>query len=305
MASLRDVGQSLKEAREAQNLSLDEIAQRTRITVRHLIALEEGNESDLPEVFYIRGFLKKYAEAVGLSPKDVADAYRAAPIPTTTAPSVAASAGPIVYYLLIVGLVVGILVLAWHFQPKQVVVTELSPAPKASPQPTPKPSVEAAATAAAGASGAAKPEHPASGAAKPGASAKPSPGASGKPSPKPSARPSASPSARPSGSPKPSASPAGSAAPSARPSGSPSPTSYPSGTVTLDLTTEQKSWLEIRVDGKGAFEGLLGPKNHKTFKGHAIDVSAGNAGGVRVKINGQDKGLLGPHGEVVNKTYKP
>ena len=75
--------------------------------------------------------------------------------------------------------------------------------------------------------------------------------------------------------------------------------------VTLDLITEQKSWLEIHVDGKGVFEGLLAAKNHKTFKGRSIEVSAGNAGGVRIKLNGQDKGLLGPHGEVVNKTYKP
>jgi len=59
------------------------------------------------------------------------------------------------------------------------------------------------------------------------------------------------------------------------------------------------------VDGHSVFEGLLGPKNHKSFKGHQIMVSAGNAGGVRIKINGQDKGLLGPHGEVVAKTYKP
>ena len=105
MASLRDIGQSLKEAREAQNVALEDIAARTRITVRHLLALEEGNEADLPEVFYVRGFLKKYAEAVGLSPKDVADAYRAAPVPTTSQPSVSSSAGPIIYYVLIAALI--------------------------------------------------------------------------------------------------------------------------------------------------------------------------------------------------------
>ncbi|MDB5097275.1 MAG: hypothetical protein JWM80_1696 [Cyanobacteria bacterium RYN_339] len=308
MASLRDVGQSLKEAREAQGQTLDEISVRTRITVRHLIALEEGNESDLPEVFYVRGFLKKYAESVGLSPKEVADAYRAAPIPTTTPPSIGASAGPIVYYVLVAGLVGGILALAWHFQPKQVVVSEPSPSPKVHrATPTPKPAVDAGATAAAGASGAAIAEHAGTNAAKPSAkpsgSTKPSANPSGKPSAGPSAKPSASPSAKPSGSPSPGAS----ASPSAKPSASPSakPTAYPSGTVTLDLTTDQKSWLEIRVDGKAVFEGLLPPNSHKSFKGHQIMVSAGNAGGVRIKINGQDKGHLGPHGEVVAKTFKP
>ena len=57
MASLREVGQRLKQAREAQGLSLDEVAARTRVTVRHLLAIEEGNETDLPEVFSHRGRL--------------------------------------------------------------------------------------------------------------------------------------------------------------------------------------------------------------------------------------------------------
>lgn len=336
MASLRDIGQGLKEAREAQGLTLDEIAARTRITVRHLIALEEGNESDLPEVFYVRGFLKKYAEAVGLSPREVADAYRAAPIPTPTQPTIGSTAGPIVRGVLILGMLGGIFYLAWYFQPKLSVVAELSPSPAASVAPRAPhgqgagaasgaaiasgaavPAASAASSAEGAASGAKKPSPAAKGSAKPstkpGASAKPAATPSAKGSTKPTAKPSAKPSTRPSSkpvtSPKPSApastTPAPAASGSTAPRSSAKPSATPSGTITVELTIEQRSWVEVRVDGHGAYEGLLSPKTHKSFKGHTVMVSAGNAGGVRVTVNGHSQGHLGEHGVVVAKTYKP
>jgi len=141
MASLREVGQRLKLAREAQGLTLDDVAARTRITIRHLLALEEGNETDLPETFYIRGFLKKYAEAVGLAPNDVADAYKAAPVPASPQAEFRPSFfGPAVYYLAIIGLLGGAAALAWHFQPRVSVVDgSPSPSPTVAPSPTPSP----------------------------------------------------------------------------------------------------------------------------------------------------------------------
>ena len=39
--------------------------------------------------------------------------------------------------------------------------------------------------------------------------------------------------------------------------------------------------------------------------GHAVEVSAGNAGGVNITVDGHDRGRLGAHGVVVTKTYKP
>ncbi|MFN3430359.1 MAG: helix-turn-helix domain-containing protein, partial [Candidatus Sericytochromatia bacterium] len=143
MASLHEVGQALKEAREAQGRTQEEIAETTRIATRHIRAIEEGNEKELPEVFYIRSFLKKYADAVGLSASEVADAYSKAPVPTTTTPSLGMTLGPIVYYIAVIGLIGGVLALAWHFQPKVSVVSEPSPTPtpttKPSPTPTPTP----------------------------------------------------------------------------------------------------------------------------------------------------------------------
>src|SRR3954471_20337091 len=61
----KTVGERLKEAREAQGLSLAEIGARTRIPVRQLEAIEASNFAALPSITYSVGFAKAYARAVG------------------------------------------------------------------------------------------------------------------------------------------------------------------------------------------------------------------------------------------------
>lgn len=58
-------GEKLRAAREAQGLDLAEVANRTRIPLRHLEAIERGNYTGLPSVTYAMGFAKAYARAVG------------------------------------------------------------------------------------------------------------------------------------------------------------------------------------------------------------------------------------------------
>lgn len=73
----RTAGMMLREAREAQNLTLSDIAQRTRIPLRHLEAVEDGNFSALPSVTYAMGFGRAYARSVGVDETEVARALRA------------------------------------------------------------------------------------------------------------------------------------------------------------------------------------------------------------------------------------
>lgn len=61
----KTAGERLKEAREAQGLSLAEIAARTRIPVRQLEAIEVSNFAAIPSITYSVGFAKAYARAVG------------------------------------------------------------------------------------------------------------------------------------------------------------------------------------------------------------------------------------------------
>lgn len=59
------VGDRLHAAREAAGLSLADIAQRTRIPLRHLEAIEGSNYSALPSITYAMGFSRAYARAIG------------------------------------------------------------------------------------------------------------------------------------------------------------------------------------------------------------------------------------------------
>ena len=61
----KTAGEKLREAREAQGLSLGEIAARTRIPLRQLEAIENSDYASLPSITYAVGFAKAYARAVG------------------------------------------------------------------------------------------------------------------------------------------------------------------------------------------------------------------------------------------------
>jgi cytoskeletal protein RodZ len=74
--SLANIGQKLKSAREAQGLSLIQVYERTKIPINHLQSVEQGDTDDLPEPVFIFGFIKRYAECVGLDGQVLADEYR-------------------------------------------------------------------------------------------------------------------------------------------------------------------------------------------------------------------------------------
>jgi cytoskeleton protein RodZ len=65
----------LRQAREALGLSLDELTRTTKIRKATLIALEATDLEKLPARIYTRGFIKAYAQEVGLDPAATADAY--------------------------------------------------------------------------------------------------------------------------------------------------------------------------------------------------------------------------------------
>ncbi|ASK63462.1 helix-turn-helix domain-containing protein [Virgibacillus phasianinus] len=71
-----EIGTKLKEARVAQDLSLESVQETTKIQKRYLVAIEEGNFQILPGKFYARAFIKEYATAVGLDPGELLDEYQ-------------------------------------------------------------------------------------------------------------------------------------------------------------------------------------------------------------------------------------
>jgi cytoskeleton protein RodZ len=70
-------GERLRVAREEKGLSLEDLASQTRIPLRHLQSLEQGDWSRLPAPTYTIGFAKSYASAVGLDRNEIAEDLRA------------------------------------------------------------------------------------------------------------------------------------------------------------------------------------------------------------------------------------
>jgi cytoskeletal protein RodZ len=71
------VGIALRQRRIEQGRELADIARQTRIPLRHLVAIEEGNHDALPALPYTIGFVKAYARAVSLDAGAVAERFRA------------------------------------------------------------------------------------------------------------------------------------------------------------------------------------------------------------------------------------
>jgi cytoskeletal protein RodZ len=61
-----EIGNSLREARVRQQLELTEVELATKIRARYLRALEEETFEALPAQTYVKGFLRTYAEYLGL-----------------------------------------------------------------------------------------------------------------------------------------------------------------------------------------------------------------------------------------------
>lgn len=72
----KSAGAILKAEREKQSMTLNDVADKTRITLRHLEAIENSHYSKLPGKTYIVGFAKAYARAVGLNDADIAAQLR-------------------------------------------------------------------------------------------------------------------------------------------------------------------------------------------------------------------------------------
>jgi cytoskeleton protein RodZ len=77
-------GTWLRRQREAREISLREVAERTKISLRYLEAMENDRFEALPAPVFAKGFLREYARYVGLSPDDVVNHYLSVQQPQST-----------------------------------------------------------------------------------------------------------------------------------------------------------------------------------------------------------------------------
>jgi cytoskeletal protein RodZ len=71
MAAVSTVGEQLLQARESRHLTIEQVAEITKIRSDHLRALEEGNYAPFAAPVYIRGFVRTYSTLLKLDVPDI------------------------------------------------------------------------------------------------------------------------------------------------------------------------------------------------------------------------------------------
>ncbi|HEY9872761.1 MAG TPA: helix-turn-helix transcriptional regulator [Candidatus Obscuribacterales bacterium] len=75
---LRQIGEELKQARQARSLPIEQLHNETLVPIRHIEALETGCVDTLPEDVFVRGFIRQLGNALRLDGAAMADSLPAA-----------------------------------------------------------------------------------------------------------------------------------------------------------------------------------------------------------------------------------
>lgn len=76
--------------------------------------------------------------------------------------------------------------------------------------------------------------------------------------------------------------------------------------VTIVVVAQGRSWVRATADGTLVFEGIVAAGASKTFEGtEQIDIAIGNAGAMRLIVNGVDLGPPGSAGQVYRASFGP
>lgn len=305
---LRAIGSYLNQIRQEQARSLEEISAKTYIPLRLLKAIETGQERPLPEPVFIQGFIRRYADALGLDGIDLSQRF---PINVTPLPVMAAVAGnreklkepansdrvgPIetensilsrlpsitnLPYVAVAALLAlgGIaLAVVWGLSARQpnapnrstVVLPKQPSFNQSSPTVTPSSSPKAATSSPS---------------ATPKVQATPA-------SPRATVSPTT-------------ASPSASSNNRAATTASPSPSGDRNAPVRVELNLSDESWVQVIVDGQVKAEAILPQGTRQSWSGkEEITVLVGNAGAVSIAQNGSSPKKMGALGDVSEMTFK-
>lgn len=75
LVRLRELGEFLRRTRESLGLTIEEAVEATKVRGRYLTAIEHGDLRVLPGKVYARGFVRSYAEYLGLDGDEVTNLY--------------------------------------------------------------------------------------------------------------------------------------------------------------------------------------------------------------------------------------
>lgn len=269
---MQTVGEALRAEREKKGLSIQDIEKATSIRALYLNAIEDGNYSVAPGEVYVKGFIRNYANFLGLDPQQMIDLYRQSQAPAEPPETQEAAAEPA----------------------KESSVSEKMIRKRQKASSWTKRYIAIALIIAAGGAalwafgGALSPAKPQ--ADKNLAETKPAPG------PAVQQPPAAVPSPPPASVPAPTA--------PAKPNEATAPGTAATKPVVVSAKFTDRCWILVTADGKQIFEGTPKVGDSLTWQGEReVTVRMGNAGAVDIIYNGKSAGKLGDVGEVAVKTF--
>jgi cytoskeleton protein RodZ len=280
-------GERLRREREMRGITLDEIAESTRISRRHLESLEKEDFDSLPGGIFNRGFVRSYARYLGIDEDQAVADYAAAAVEPHAEtegkfpldvpkpdPELNPRRSTLPLILALVALV-AVLAIFWartrsRSAENQESASASVPGATRSPSPTPIPS------------------------STPAPSADTTSDASATAVPTPVATPASS-------------NPATTVQPAnVQPSASPAASQSPERQFSVRIMAKEDSWVSVTADGKTVLERILNAGEQQSFRaGKRIVFTTGNAGGVDVSFNGKTLGTIGNESERRVLTFTP
>jgi len=72
---MKDIGLKLKEKREENGVSIEEVAEDLKMRPSQIISLEEGKKEDFKDVLFLKYFIRDYAKYLGLDGEELVDKF--------------------------------------------------------------------------------------------------------------------------------------------------------------------------------------------------------------------------------------
>jgi len=298
------VGAYLRDLREQQGVSLEELSRSTRVLHHYLEALETDDLASLPAPVFTKGFIRAYCQVLGVSSDEAIALYdlragqsreptRSLPVPPPPAPDHQARAATserregrgrgavLISFVLLVVLGAALFAVTVALQSGREEVDGRGPVHvTAPPQPEPIPTP----------------------AAEPAESAPAQPPVAAEPLKRPpSTQPSAGASERPAATPN-------VIAPSVS-APVPASSSTAQGVVSpyrLVARTTETTWMRVRTeDGRTSEETIPANEVREWVSNGPFVLTIGNAGGVSLELNGRSIPRLGSSGAVITRMVLP
>jgi len=72
---MNEIGLKLKEKREENGVSIEEVAEDLKMRPSQIISLEEGKKEDFKDVVFLKYFIRDYAKYLGLNSEELVDEF--------------------------------------------------------------------------------------------------------------------------------------------------------------------------------------------------------------------------------------